>query len=72
MNKGIIVTELIAKHNWDFIMAIGDDYTDEDMFVALPRDAYSINVGMQSTNARYQLNCVDEVLELIKALAQSA
>jgi len=38
------------------------------MFVALPADAYRINVGKQTTNARFQLNCVDEVLELIKSL----
>ncbi len=68
MNKGIIVTELVAKNNWDFILAIGDDYTDEDMFVVLPSDAYSINVGIQATNARFQLNSVDEVLKLIKSL----
>jgi len=68
MNKGIIVSDLVAKNDWDFILAIGDDYTDEDMFVALPADAYSINVGNQTTNARFQLNCVDEVLELIKSL----
>ena len=71
MNKGVIVSELIGKSDWDFIMAIGDDYTDEDMFVALPREAYSINVGMQSTNARFQLNCVDEVLKLIRTLSRT-
>ncbi|MBC7564851.1 bifunctional alpha,alpha-trehalose-phosphate synthase (UDP-forming)/trehalose-phosphatase [Candidatus Saccharibacteria bacterium] len=68
MNKGVIVSDLIAKNDWDFILAIGDDYTDEDMFIALPADAYSINVGKQTTNARFQLNHVDEVLELIKSL----
>jgi len=68
MNKGVMVSDLVAKNDWDFILAIGDDYTDEDMFVALPADAYSINVGKQTTNARFQLNCVDEVLELIKSL----
>ena len=68
MNKGVIVSDLVAKNDWDFILAIGDDYTDEDMFIALPADAYSINVGKQTTNARFQLNYVDEVLELIKSL----
>jgi len=34
MNKGVIVSDLVAKNDWDFILAIGDDYTDEDMFVA--------------------------------------
>lgn len=68
MNKGVIVTELLAKNNWDFILTIGDDYTDEDMFRALPASAYSINVGMQATNARFQLNSVKDVLDLINSL----
>jgi len=31
-------------------------------------DIPRINVGKRTTNARFQLNCVDEVLELIKSL----
>ncbi len=68
MNKGVIVADLLAKNSWDFILAIGDDYTDEDMFRALPSDAYSINVGEQTTNARFQISSVDDVLELIRSL----
>jgi len=68
INKGIAVTDLIAKKKWDFMLAVGDDYTDEDMFLALPSSAYTMNVGMQATNARFQISDVDETLKLIKSL----
>ncbi len=67
MNKGAAVNELL-RTKWDYILAIGDDYTDEDMFLALPSSAYTINVGMQDTNARFQLGGVDEVLQLIQTI----
>jgi len=67
MNKGAAVNDLV-KTNWDFVLAIGDDYTDEDMFLALPSTAYTINVGIQDTNARFQVGGVDEVLQLIQKI----
>ena len=68
MNKGSIITEILAKEDWGFVLAIGDDCTDEDMFVALPSEAYIVNVGMRPTNARFQVGSVDEVLSLIDSL----
>jgi trehalose 6-phosphate synthase/phosphatase len=69
MHKGVIVTELLSTQTWDFILAIGDDYTDEDMFRALPERAYSINVGEKDSAARFQLESVKEVLDLLDTLA---
>ena len=46
MHKVAQVTAMITNAKWDFIMAIGDDYTDEDMFNALPERAYSIQFGV--------------------------
>lgn len=68
MNKGVAVAELASKNKWDFILAIGDDYTDEDMFLAMPGQAYTINVGTDHTNARFQVRSVNDVLELIQLL----
>jgi len=70
MNKGVVAMELLGKEKWDFVLAIGDDYTDEDMFMALPPSAYSIHVGMQTTNARFQINGVEEVLQLLSSLRE--
>lgn len=68
MNKGVAVAGLASKNQWDFILAVGDDYTDEDMFLAMPTDAYTINVGTDHTNARFQIRAVNDVLELLQLL----
>ncbi len=71
MHKGAIVTELLTSQQWDFVMAIGDDYTDEDMFRALPERAYTINVGERDSSARFQLGTVQEVVKLLDSLPTS-
>ncbi len=68
MHKGAIVTELLSQEKWDFILSIGDDYTDEDMFRNLPDRAYTIHVGSGNTEARYQLNSVNDVVKLLQNL----
>jgi hypothetical protein len=43
-------------------------YTDEDLFRALPEDAFSIKVGFQPSHARFNLFSPDEVISLLKEL----
>ncbi len=71
MHKGAQVTELISNYNWDFILAIGDDYTDEDMFKALPSRANTIKVGLDETSARFSINSVSDVLRLLNDLSET-
>lgn len=54
-SKGAVVKELLEKGCYDFMMAIGDDTTDEDMFRAMPAQAVTIKVGGISENASYSL-----------------
>ena len=54
-NKGNVVHRLLESGNYEFVMAMGDDTTDEDMFNALPEGGVSIKVGALSENARYWL-----------------
>jgi len=53
--------------SFDFVLAIGDDQTDEDMFASLPEFAYSIKVGQANSRASYRLNNVGQVRELLKS-----
>jgi trehalose 6-phosphate synthase/phosphatase len=69
VNKGIAAAKLEAT-NPDFILAIGDDYTDEDMFNALPLTAYTVKVGKGPTAARFRLPNVDRVHALLNRLAR--
>ena len=54
INKGIAIQEVIHQGNFDFILAMGDDHTDEMMFDKLPTQAISVKVGMDTrTLAKY-------------------
>ncbi len=61
VDKGIEATRLMSIDKYDFIMAMGDDVTDEDMFHAMPEDAITIKVGSISDHARFSLPQVDTV-----------
>ncbi len=70
-DKGIASLKVLCSANFDFVMAIGDDSTDEDMFEALKPSAITIKVGLRKTHARYTMLNVNQVLsflEQIKAL----
>ncbi|HEC79452.1 MAG TPA: bifunctional alpha,alpha-trehalose-phosphate synthase (UDP-forming)/trehalose-phosphatase [candidate division WOR-3 bacterium] len=69
INKGRAVMYWLNKRKWDFIMAIGDDWTDEDIFAVLPPHAYSIKVGLGFSKARYNVDNPAEVIKLLKRLA---
>lgn len=69
MHKGALVTEILTSKMWDFIMVVGDDYTDEDIFDVMPERAYTINVGRNTTAARFQLDNVPSVIDLISELS---
>jgi len=68
VNKGRAAEQWLAEQNWDFILAAGDDYTDEEMFSALPSEAYSIKVGFTASNARFNVDSVKQIRLLLKKL----
>jgi trehalose 6-phosphate synthase/phosphatase len=69
IHKGHVVRSLLENHPSEFVLAIGDDYTDENMFEALVDGAYTIKVGLGETHARYQLQSVQVVTDLLRKLA---
>jgi trehalose 6-phosphate synthase/phosphatase len=66
-NKGRVAGEWLI-HEYDFVLAIGDDSTDEATFATLPSGAYSIKVGPGRTLANYRLRDVPSVLRLLGRL----
>ncbi|HKG08865.1 MAG TPA: bifunctional alpha,alpha-trehalose-phosphate synthase (UDP-forming)/trehalose-phosphatase, partial [Pedobacter sp.] len=68
VNKGKAALNWLHDNNPDFILALGDDHTDEDIFKALPQNAYTIKVGSNISAARYYLRDYKEVRELLRAL----
>jgi trehalose 6-phosphate synthase/phosphatase len=47
---------------------LGDDWTDEYTFEALPDEAYTIKVGTKTTRASLYIESVDMVRELLGKL----
>ncbi|MBR9998153.1 MAG: bifunctional alpha,alpha-trehalose-phosphate synthase (UDP-forming)/trehalose-phosphatase [Cyclobacteriaceae bacterium] len=53
---------------YEFILAIGDDWTDEDTFLAMPDDAITIRVGRSSSQAKYRIDSFNAVRDFFKEL----
>ncbi len=66
--KGSEVNRLLNEDNYDFVMAMGDDVTDEDMFFALPNNSTTIKIGTFSEYAKYNLLNQTETLPFLKKL----
>jgi trehalose 6-phosphate synthase/phosphatase len=66
VRKGAVAEDILALYPADFILCMGDDYTDEDMFRALPDEAFTIKVGLADTAARFQIASTDKVLDLLR------
>jgi trehalose 6-phosphate synthase/phosphatase len=67
-DKGSISQHFLEKQNYDFVLAIGDDATDEDMFKVLPEKAYTIKVRAGQTAAKYIVAGPADVLSLLTQL----
>ncbi len=69
INKGKAASQKIFGENYDFIMGIGDDWTDEYLFEELPQTAFTIKVGMVNTKARYNVDSFNDVRSILGKLA---
>ena len=70
VNKGTAAMEWLTGHTPEFILSIGDDWTDEDLFRALPPTAYSVRVGLANTAARYYLSSHTVVRRVLRELSE--
>jgi trehalose 6-phosphate synthase/phosphatase len=56
VHKGHVVRELVREHAADtFVVAIGDDVTDDDMFGALPPGAFAIAAAVRPRAAHFRV-----------------
>ncbi|GAB2773090.1 bifunctional alpha,alpha-trehalose-phosphate synthase (UDP-forming)/trehalose-phosphatase [Salinimicrobium soli] len=68
VNKGKAANKRLTE-KYAFIFAIGDDWTDEYLFSELPDYATTVKVGMNKTDAKYYLENVEQVRELLEEFA---
>jgi trehalose 6-phosphate synthase/phosphatase len=69
-DKGSSALSLLHQRNYDFILAIGDDRTDEDLFRVLPDKAFTIKVGTAMSLAKYNLRSQKLVYEFFESLVK--
>ena len=68
VDKGYVAKKFLEDADYDFIMAVGDDKTDEDMFKALADKAVTVKIGSGHTAAQYNLSSQGEVIHLLRKL----
>ena len=70
-NKGQVYSRLLLSGSEpDFIMAAGDDVTDEDLFMRLPKSAWTLHIGRNQSRAKYFLSNPDEMVALLAQLLE--
>ncbi len=67
--KGSAARIFIGNNHYDFILAAGDDITDESLFHELRQEAVTIKVGQGETVAKYCIGKPSELLELLGELS---
>ncbi|HZH74167.1 MAG TPA: bifunctional alpha,alpha-trehalose-phosphate synthase (UDP-forming)/trehalose-phosphatase [Mariniphaga sp.] len=69
INKGRAAQKVLQLNPAEKIVAIGDDWTDEYLFSAIPSEAVTIKVGMANTLAGYKVENYEEVRDFLKRIA---
>ncbi|GAB2280432.1 Probable alpha,alpha-trehalose-phosphate synthase [UDP-forming] 10 [Dionaea muscipula] len=90
VSKGLVVEKVLSMimnggQSPDFLLCVGDDRSDEDMFQSLPKppplsspsepmgpEIFACTVGQKPSSAKYYLEDTAEVLKLLRGLAGSS
>jgi trehalose 6-phosphate synthase/phosphatase len=67
--KSSVLDRLVPHGAPGFVLAVGDDRTDEDLFERLGQDAWTVHVGPGPSRARFRLPDVGSVRALLSTLA---
>ncbi|MDR7434513.1 MAG: bifunctional alpha,alpha-trehalose-phosphate synthase (UDP-forming)/trehalose-phosphatase [Armatimonadota bacterium] len=68
VDKGRAALYFLHKTPSDFILAMGDDRADEDLFASLPQEAFTIRVGLAPSQAKFSLRDPSEAQNLLAHL----
>jgi trehalose 6-phosphate synthase/phosphatase len=69
-NKGRTARQIIDEGDYDFILAAGDDASDEQLFAGMPAGSVTIKVGMVATLGGYYANDRKELIRLLDEMQQ--
>lgn len=65
IDKGVAAKKIIDESSSDFILVVGDDKTDEDMFRSLADRALTIKVGPGHSVAQYSVSNQQDIIRLL-------
>lgn len=68
IDKGTTSMNIINQWQPGFVLCMGDDTTDEDMFRALRNKGFTIKIGQGNTAAQYSIWSQEEVMPLLRKL----
>ncbi|MTI30466.1 bifunctional alpha,alpha-trehalose-phosphate synthase (UDP-forming)/trehalose-phosphatase, partial [Xanthovirga aplysinae] len=71
INKGTAAKKWLRGKGYDFILAFGDDWTDEELFKAMPESSFTVKVGRNNSSAQYSLNSPKEVRKVLHSLCNT-
>lgn len=71
IDKGKAVKNILAQKEYDFILAAGDDITDEDLFRVLVDNhkAYTLKIGSDASFAKYNLHTSQMMISLLETMS---
>lgn len=71
VDKGAAIRKILGRQKYDYVLAMGDDTTDEDMFkiLAANKNSFTIKIGSDASYAKYNLYTPQMALSLLEQLA---
>jgi len=71
IDKGDAIKQFLTGATYDFILAVGDDYTDEEMFKVLAevKNSFTIKVGNDASFAQFNLYTPQMVVSLLETFS---
>jgi trehalose 6-phosphate synthase/phosphatase len=70
VDKGATAMKLLSEIQPDFVLCLGDDTTDEDMFKMLRGRGYTIKIGRGNTAAQYAIVSQHDVFPFLSRFVQ--
>ncbi len=70
INKGRAARFFLEKRKYEFILAAGDDWTDEDLFEAIPEYGYTIKVGLGVSRSLFNVDSYRDIRGLLKEFVE--
>jgi trehalose 6-phosphate synthase/phosphatase len=72
VHKGLLAERLAGElGEGHFLLALGDDESDEELFARLPEHAWTVRIGSHSSHARFQARAQPTAPALLRHIVQS-